>query len=102
MPASFAASIRFIPFGAAISLPSIVSLNRFSGMSVLLRSIAAFAGLLKFGAVFRDEGFHGPGGGLAERADRFPVDVVGDVPEQIHVFGAAVAVFDAVEHFLHP
>src|ERR1700683_3976502 len=102
MPASFAASIKFIPFGAAISLPSMVSLSRFSGMSVLLRSVAARARLLKLAAVFGDEGFHGPGGGFTERADRFAVDVVGHVPEQIHVLGAAMAVLDAVEHLLHP
>src|ERR1039457_178598 len=102
MPASFAASIRFVPFGAATSLPSIVSLIALSGMLMLLRSVAVLACLLKLAAVFRDEGFCGPRGGFAERADRFAVDVVGDVPQQIHVFGATVAVFDAVEHFLHP
>src|ERR1039458_1896265 len=102
MRASFAASIRFIPFGATTSLPSIVNLTVFSGMSVLLRSVTVLARLLKLAAVLGDEGFHRPGGGFPERTDCFAVDVVGNVPQQVHVLGAAVAVFDAMEHLFHP
>src|ERR1051325_5329676 len=102
MPASFAASIRFVPFGAATSLPSMVRLTVFSAMSVLLRSVAVLACLFKFTAVLGDEGFHAPGGGVAERADRLAVNVVGDVPKQIHVFGPAVPMLDPMQHLLHP
>ena len=59
-------------------LPSIVNLITLSGMLMLLRSVAVLARLLKLAAVFRDEGFHGPRGGFAERADRLAVDVVGN------------------------
>src|ERR1017187_5724503 len=103
MWASFAASIRFIPFGATTSLPSMVSLTvMMSGMSVLLRSVAVLARLLEFAAVLGYKGFHRPSGSFAERTDRFAVDVVRNIPQQVHILGAAVAVFDAMEHFLHP
>src|SRR5436190_19395889 len=93
MPTSFAASMRFIPFGAATSLPSIVNLT----VSAIL-----VAGLFKFAAVIFQERFDRPRGGFAEGADRFAVDVVGDLEQQINILGSAVAGFDAVEHFLHP
>src|SRR6266481_1959906 len=93
MPAIFAASMRFIPFGAPTSLPSIVSLT----VSAIL-----VAGLFKFAAVILQERLDRPRGGFAERADRLAVDVVGDLEQQIDVLRSAVACLDTMEHFLHP
>src|SRR5258706_5232041 len=93
MPPSFAASIRFIPFGAATSLPSIVNLT----VSAIL-----VAGLFKFAAIIFQERLDRPRGGFAEGADRFAVDVVGDLKQKINVLRTPMTFFDAVEHFLHP
>src|ERR1039458_5521320 len=61
-----------------------------------------FARGFELTAVFCDERLHGPRGGFAERANRLAVDVVGNIPEQIHVFGTTMALPDAVEHLFHP
>src|SRR5882724_6550116 len=79
--------------------------TRWSG--TMARSVAMvgsipFARGFKFATIFRNEGFYRPGGGFAERANCFAVDVVGDVPQQIHVFGTTMALLDAMEHLLHP
>ena len=65
-------------------------------LSVAMATPILLAGGLKFTAVLGDERFHRPRGGLAERADRLAIDVVGHFPQEIDVFGATVPVFDAV------
>src|ERR1043166_577267 len=93
MPALFAASIKFVPRGASTTLLSIMSLTV---------SAMFLASLLKLTAVLRHECFDWPRGGFTERANRFAVDVVGHVPEQVHIFRAPVTGVHAMEHLLHP
>src|ERR1035441_3460519 len=79
--------------------------TRWSGTMALSTTMVASILItcgFEFAAVLCDEGFHRPCGGFAKRANCFTVDVIGDVPQQIHVFGTTVALLDAVEHLLHP
>ena len=54
---------------------------------MFLAPVAVFAGGFKFAAIFCDEGFDGPRDSFAERANCLALDVVGDFPQQIHIFG---------------
>src|SRR6185312_2730322 len=128
MPSLFAASITVLPCGTCTARPSTSMLSIGRELPTLAAFAAALppagAGLapwdgpaalvfsdigrhdallvrdvmLELGAEVLDEAFDRQRGGIAERADRAPLDVVGDVRKKIEILGAAVAVLDPVDH----
>src|SRR3981189_221276 len=113
MPKPFAASITVAPLRTSVSLPSMVSFGMSGGLSLAegRRGRIPWLGdhaalvidvVLEFAAEMLDEALHRQRGGVAQRADGAPGDVVGDVVEQREVLHPAEAVLDAVHHAVQP
>src|SRR5262245_59900920 len=58
--------------------------------------------ILELVAEVAQEALHGPGGSIAERADRVPFDPVGDVDQHVELLLAALTALDAADHAMHP
>src|SRR5690348_11991428 len=113
MPRPFAASITVAPFLTSVSLPSIVSFGmsgrhplrqaRRRAVSVLGHHAAPVVDMvLELGAEVLDEALHRQRRRVAERADRAPGDVVGQVHEEIEALVPSLSVLDAVHHAIEP
>src|SRR3972149_6962139 len=116
MPRALAASITVAPLCTSICLPSISTFGmsfsgRLPGGDAGSGEIAAglahhaalvFDVILEFVAEVLDETFHRHRRRIPEGADGAPGDVVGHVAEQIQVLLPPLAVFDAVDHAVHP
>src|SRR5437762_6118514 len=92
MPRRRAASIRFVPAGTSISLPSMVSL----GMGLLLHQ------RLELGAEFFDVRDVGADGAVVERADRGAGAALGHVEDRVEIVLARVPPDDATAHLVDP
>src|SRR5262252_73855 len=113
MPRPFAASITVAPLRTSVSLPSIVTLGMSGGLLLRKGRPGRVAGLgreaalvvdvmLKLGPEMLDEALYRQRRRVAERADRAPGDVVGDVDQQVEVLVPALPVLDAVHHAIQP
>src|SRR5690242_21104829 len=132
MPSLFAASSTVLPCGTCTARPSTSMLSNlgndpptlaavaaalppagaefapWGGAAVLMSDIRRHEALLvrdvvlELAAEMLDEALHRQRGSVAERADRAPLDVVGDVRQHVEVLGPAVAVLDAIDHAPHP
>src|SRR5215467_2721580 len=113
MPRPFAASITVAPLRTSVSLPSMVTFGISGGLSLAKRRRGRIPRLghhaalvidvvLELAAEMLDEALHRQGGGVAERADGAPGDVVGDVDQQVEVLVLSLAVLDAVDHAVEP
>ena len=58
--------------------------------------------VLEFVAEVFEEALHGPRGGIAERADRMTLDLVGYLDQLVEVFLLALPVDDAGQHAVQP
>src|SRR5471030_2167890 len=105
--------MMFVPFGTAISRPSILTVIRSGlggaimvGLDQRLRRLLAgglhLGVLLEFLAELGDEALGRPGAGLAEGADRAAGDLVGHALQEFAVLGAGVAVDHPGRDPLHP
>src|SRR5512144_1089623 len=103
MSSSRAASITVLPLGTWTGLPST---SRFSMRCALhvgrddARPVVDV--MLELGAEVLDEALHRQRGGVAQRADGAPGDVVGDVVQHVEVRARALAVLDPVHHAVEP
>src|SRR6185503_1609798 len=58
--------------------------------------------ILELVAEVLDEALHGPGGCVAEGADRVAFDLVRDVHQHVELLLASLAALDAADHAIHP
>src|SRR5690242_366164 len=98
MPSLFAASITVLPCGTCTARPSTSMFSIFVSDIRGDETLLVLDVVLELAAEMLDEALHGQRRGIAERADRAALDVVGNVGQQIEILGPAVAVLDAVHH----
>src|SRR4051812_5806357 len=107
VPALSAACITMLPSVTSTFLPSssistiYVAFFLRSGLDGRLRDITRDQGLELMAKVL-DHGPHRHRGGIAQRANRAALNVVGDRIQQVHVRSLAVAVVDPVDHAPEP
>src|SRR5687768_10113503 len=97
VPALSAACITMLPSGTLTFLPS-SSISTMVGYGTGL----VFDVVHELVAEVLDHGPHRHRGGIAERADRAALDVVGHGVQQVDVVHAAGTVLDAVHHAPEP
>src|SRR4030095_11826066 len=97
MPSECAASITDVPCATCTGLPSIAmfSSGRASGIG-WHQTVLVIDVILEFVAEILDEALHRQRGGIAQRADRAPRDVVGNRVQRIQVFVAALPPLDPI------
>src|SRR5271165_1318676 len=116
IPIISAARITRVPFGTAISNPSMVTLMVSVDVCTVMRLPVCpqcRGGRVERAAAFLlvlhdlvpevlDDGGNRRGRGVAERAERAADDVVADVEQLVQVFAGAVAVLEPLDHPDHP
>src|SRR6476469_1907210 len=108
MPSLFAASMTVLPCGTCTARPSISMLSG----GALIRQPCSYVRLhdaalvldvvLELAAEMFDEALDRQRRGVAQRADRAALDVVGDGRQHVDVLGPARAVLDAIDHSPQP
>src|SRR3972149_11207411 len=101
MPAWLVASMMVLPSATSSFLPSI-SISSINSDVVRNHALLVIDVMPELVAKMLDKALHWQRRGIPQRADGAALDVVGDMVQQVEVFGAAFAVLDAVDHAIHP
>src|SRR6185503_6730910 len=104
MPAISQACRMVMPAGTSISLPSILIVGIVCSPPLLCRQLfsARADAALHLGPEMLDQTLDRPRRGIAQRADRVPLDLLGDVLQRVDLLDARIARHHAFHHAPHP